>query len=143
MDLQPYQELAVCRMCGRPSGHNISWCPGSDPSNRYQRDRCRAGIQEEHFHRSCVMCSYTSVEAVLSTSTAEVTEFDPLSPCIKCGLVASQQSPHGAHYCPGDTACTDGHGRPLIHRTCLRCGYQWDEEPLNQAFMVGVAQCDD
>ena len=139
-DLQPYQELAMCRACGRPSGHNIVWCPGSNPSNPYMKDRCRAGIEPEHFHRTCAQCSYASVEAVLSTEDADVTRFDPLSPCIKCSLMASQQAPMKAVYCPGGNACTAGHPEPLMHRFCLRGGYQWDELPLDENWVVGILE---
>jgi len=49
-------------------------------------------------------------------------KFDPYSMCIKCGMV----NHHLCNYQPGTKINPE-----VIERTCKRCGYEWDEKPLD------------
>jgi hypothetical protein len=151
MNLPPFDENTICRMCGTVRGPesplSISYCPGSDPNKKYQKDRCRSGIEPEHFHRTCQTCQYSWVEGVLDLGEPPVAseapnynQYSPLQPCLKCGLAPVSMMKPQVKYCQGGESCIMGIEGAHMHRECVQCRYAWIEAPLDQDFMIGVRQ---
>jgi hypothetical protein len=69
-------------------------------------------------------------------------KFNPDSKCVKCGCddIASH---HCQERCLRCWTWPIEHREPLIHRACRRCGYSWNELPLDAPEAAGVSTADD
>jgi ribosomal protein L32 len=150
VELLPHDPFRICPKCntirGPQTAMGIRYCPGSDPSIPYQKDRCRSGVEPQHFHRWCLTCGYAWVEETLAIGTLPTTNeqgwlpYDTSTPCRQCGLMPVSMMQPQVKWCKGGKNCVVGLDPDHMHRSCMQCGYTWVEACLNQELMIGVSE---
>ena len=142
-ELLLYDPYKICPKCntlrGPQTALGIRYCPGSNPANPYQKDRCRSGVEPEHFHRVCTTCGYAWVEETLALGPKpQMLPYSSSNHCIHCGLAPVPMMLPQVKWCKGGKDCIEGLTPDHMHRSCVQCGFNWVEQSLNQKLMIGV-----